>query len=469
MEHTTRQRYSPATFRAPTFHDATLRFREGEDTPRAYLERCLAVIEAREPEVRAWVTLNIEGACKAADAATARWRAGRPLSPIDGMPIGIKDLFETRDMPTEMGSPMFKGNNPGRDTAHVRALREAGAVVLGKTVTTELGMSHPGPTTNPFDPSRTPGGSSSGSAAAIGAGMVPAAIGSQVVGSVIRPASFCANWAIKPTIGALNRGERQGLSHSHLGVHAGSAEDLWQVAIEIALRAGGDPGAPGLFGAAAPPDPAKPARLILLEGEGWAQVEPATRAAFERVLTAVLGVGVAILRRTDNPLIEAFEASIADAMALTRDICAYEMRWTLENLVEKDPGGISDSLRARMMLGRTITLDAYRDLLRRRAEARARLAALAPLADGFIAPASLGPAPRLGDTGGSQGGILHTTGDPTYNAASSILGAPAVTVPVMAVGGLPVGVQVMGQQHADERVVAIARWLAEAVPAVEVD
>ncbi|MFN3390038.1 MAG: amidase family protein, partial [Allosphingosinicella sp.] len=200
-----------------------------------------------------------------------------------------------------------------------------------------------------------------------------------------------------------------------------------------------------------------------------AKVEPSTRVAFERVLTAVLGVGVAILRRTDNPLIEAFEASIADAMALTRDICAYEMRWTVENLVDKNPSGVSESLRARMVLGRTITLDAYRDLLRRRAEARVRLAAFAPVADGFIAPAALGPAPRLGDPGGSQGEILHTTGDPTYNAASSILGAPAVTVPVMAVGGLPVGVQVMGQQHADERVVAMARWLAEAVPAVEVD
>jgi Asp-tRNA(Asn)/Glu-tRNA(Gln) amidotransferase A subunit family amidase len=469
MDHTTRQRYSPTTFRAPTYHDATRGFADGTDTPRAYLERCLAVIDAREPEVKAWVTLNIEGARTVADAASARWKAGHPLSPIDGMPIGIKDLFETKDMPTEMGSPMFKGNNPGRDTAHVRALREAGVVVLGKTVTTELGMSHPGPTTNPFDATRTPGGSSSGSAAVIGAGMVPAAIGSQVVGSVIRPASFCANWAIKPTIGALNRGERQGLSHSHLGVHAGSPQDMWQVAIEIALRAGGDPGAPGLYGAVVPPAAVKPARLILLEGEGWAKVEAATREAFERVLAAVTAADVVVLRRGDHPLIKAFEVSIADTMALTRDICAYEMRWTLENLVEKNPAGISDSLRARMMLGRTITLDGYRNLLRRRSEARARLAALAPVADGFIAPAALGPAPRLGDTGGSQGEIVHTTGDPTYNAASSILGAPAVTVPVMAVGGMPVGVQVMGQQHADERTVAIARWLADAVPAVEVD
>src|SRR3546814_123250 len=161
------------------------------------------------------------GAMAAAEASDRRWRDGTPLSPIDGMPVGVKDLYMTRDMPTQMGSPLYAGRSTGEDSACVQALRLAGAVVLGKTVTTELGFSHPGPTTNPFDPARTPGGSSSGSAAAVGAGMVPAAIGSQVVGSVIRPAGFCANTAIKPTLGALHRGERQGLSHSHLGVHAG--------------------------------------------------------------------------------------------------------------------------------------------------------------------------------------------------------------------------------------------------------
>ena len=127
-------------------------------------------------------------------------------------------------MPTQMGCAAFEGNFPKRDSALVRALRDAGAVILGKTVTTELGGAHPGPTTNPFDALRTPGGSSSGSAAAIGAGMIPAAIGTQVGGSVIRPASYCGNWALKPTQGALNRGERQGYSQSTVGVHAGSPD-----------------------------------------------------------------------------------------------------------------------------------------------------------------------------------------------------------------------------------------------------
>jgi Asp-tRNA(Asn)/Glu-tRNA(Gln) amidotransferase A subunit family amidase len=214
--------YSPQLFEPLTFFDMTPRFRDGSDTPRAYLERCLAVIADREPVVKAWVVLNPSGAREAADASTERYRRRRPISSIDGMPIGIKDLIETKDMPTGHGCAAFAGNYTRRDSAIVRALRDAGAVILGKTVTTEMGGAFPGPTTNPFDPGRTPGGSSSGSAAVIGACMVPAAIGTQVGGSLIRPASYCGNCGLKPTMGALHRGERQGYSQSHVGVHAGS-------------------------------------------------------------------------------------------------------------------------------------------------------------------------------------------------------------------------------------------------------
>src|SRR5215469_2426739 len=235
MSSTPSRSYDPRTFKALSFHDAAQRFRDSTDTPRAYLERCLEMIREREPVVKAFVAFNDAGARAAADASSARWRSGRPLSQIDGMPIGIKDLLETKDMPTELGCAAFAGNFPKRDNAAVWALREAGAVILGKTVTAELGGAHPGPTTNPFDPAHTPGGSSSGSAAAIGAGMVPAAIGSQVGGSIIRPASYCANYALKPTQGGINRGERQAISMSTHGPHAGCLEDMWAVAIEIAM------------------------------------------------------------------------------------------------------------------------------------------------------------------------------------------------------------------------------------------
>ena len=156
------------------------------------------------------------------------------------MPIAVKDVIQTRDMPTKFGSPIFENHETGFDSASVDALRRAGAVILGKTVTTEFAFVKPGPTRNPFDTSKTAGGSSSGSSAAVGAGMVPVALGNQVVGSVIRPAAFCGNYAMKPTLGALHMGEGLGLSQLHLGVHAASLRDMWAVAAEIAERAGGD-------------------------------------------------------------------------------------------------------------------------------------------------------------------------------------------------------------------------------------
>ena len=197
-----------------TFHDRRADFLAGHDSPRDYLERCLNTIDRLEPTVQAWVCLNKEGAREAADAASARYAAGAPLSPIDGMPVGIKDVLQTHDMPTTLGSPIFEGRHTGMDTASVNALRLAGAAIVGKTVTTEFAFMVPGPTTNPYCEDATPGGSSSGSAAAVGAGMVPVALGNQVVGSVIRPAGYCANIAIKPTLGALHGGE--GLSLSQL-------------------------------------------------------------------------------------------------------------------------------------------------------------------------------------------------------------------------------------------------------------
>ena len=170
------------------FFSAAANFAAGNDTPREFIERCLAHVEEFEPAVGAFVCHDIAAARAAADRSAARWRDGRPLSPIDGMPLGIKDIIETADMPTEQGSPLFVGWRTGRDAASVAALREAGAVILGKVVTTEFAATEPRGTRNPWDRERTPGGSSSGSAAAVACGMVPAALGTQVVGSILRPA-----------------------------------------------------------------------------------------------------------------------------------------------------------------------------------------------------------------------------------------------------------------------------------------
>ncbi|WP_372623313.1 amidase [Falsiroseomonas sp.] len=460
--------YSPHTFKALSFHDATPRFADGTDTPRAYLERCLETIAEREPVVRAWVVMNEAGAREAADASTARWKAGKPLSAIDGLPIGIKDLLETRDMPTQMGCDAYRGNFPVRDNAGVWALREAGAVVLGKTVTTELGGTHPGPTTNPFNPSHTPGGSSSGSAAVVAARMVPAAIGTQVGGSIIRPASYCGNVALKPTQGAINRGERQATSMSTHGVHAGCIEDMWQVAIEVARRAGGDPGRLGLFGPMAPPPARRPLTLAVMETEGWPALDSDSRTAFEQVVEQLRSQGMTVLRRSDHHLLESFERAIDGAQALANAVTGWENHWSIRNLVAQKPEGVSARTKAVLKAAERMTPEDYRARLMQREEVRRRHEALAPLVDALIAPASPGPAPVwTGETPG-QPPAGRPTGDSVFNSPSSILGAPAVTTPLTAVRGLPMGIQLVGQPHTDAGITAIARWMMETVERVVV-
>jgi Asp-tRNA(Asn)/Glu-tRNA(Gln) amidotransferase A subunit family amidase len=460
--------YDPKTFQPLTFHDVRPRFRDGVDTPRAYLERAIETIAAREPVVKAFAHLNYETARAAADLSTARWKTGKPLSPIDGMPVAIKDLLETKDMPTEMNCAAFRGNFPKRDNAAVWALREAGAVVFGKAVTAELGGTHPGPTTNPWDPARTPGGSSSGSAAAIAARMVPAALGTQVGGSVIRPAAYCGTLALKPTQGGINRGERQATSQSTTGVHAGSIEDLWQVAIEIARRCGGDPGRPGLMGPFTTPAAAKPQRLIVLETEGWAELDAPSKSAFGMLLDQLRDAGITLLGRQDHPWIEALEQAIRNGRATCNGCTNWENRWYQRNLLDQFPDGMSERAKRTLARAEAMSVDDYRGALADRASAQLRHAAVAPLADAAITLSCPGPAPLWpGDTPGKPL-AARPTGDFVFNAPSSMLFAPAITMPLLSVDGLPVGVQLMGQQHEDARITGLARWVLAAVKPIVV-
>ncbi len=460
--------YDPRSHRQPTFHDRLPAFADGRDSPRAYLERCLEVIAARDPVVKAFATLNVAGARSAADASTARWKSGNPLSAIDGMPIGIKDLLETKDMPTEMGCDAYRGNFPKRDNAAVWALRQAGAVIVGKTTTAELGGTHPPATTNPFDPSRTAGGSSSGSAAAVGAGMLPAAIGTQVGGSIIRPAAFCGNFALKPTQGAINRGERQATSMSTHGPHAGSIEDMWQVAIEIARRVGGDRGAPGLYGPDHAPTAHKPDRLIVLETAGSARTDEASKAALEALLEGIAKQGVTLLRRRSEPLVERLEAAIADAERIAGAITGWENRWAQRALVDLHPDGVSQRAKAVLARAEAMTPDDYRALLIERETAQAAHRAIGPIGDAVITLACPGPAPLWSPDKPSEPLKPRPTGDAIFNYPSSMLFAPVVTLPMLAVGGMPVGVQLMGQMHEDARITGVARWLSSIVAPVSV-
>jgi Asp-tRNA(Asn)/Glu-tRNA(Gln) amidotransferase A subunit family amidase len=453
-----------------SFRDASRRFATGRETPRDYLERCLAVIDEREPTVRAWAALNIPGARDAADRSTERWRERRPLSLIDGIPIGIKDLLETHDMPTQMGCKAFAGNHPRRDNAAVRALREAGAVIVGKTVTAELGGTHPGPTTHPLDPTRTPGGSSSGSAAAVGAGMVPATIGTQVAGSIIRPASYCGNWALKPSQGAINRGERQATSMSTHGVHASTCDDMWHVAIAIANRAGGDPGAQRLHGPERAPLKRRPQTVAFMETEGWHTIDAGTLIALDQVLNYLTtAVGVPVQRRHTNSALDHFEQAIVGLRDVALDITAWENHWALAERLPQDPDGFSDRAKANLAHAESLGVDGYQDRLRYRRTVRAAYDEVMNEAEVIISLASPGPAPHWqGDTPGEPL-AEWPTGDPVFNAPSSLLGTPVVTVPLLTIHGLPVGLQVMGRRGSDADVTAIARWLASTVPHVNVD
>jgi Asp-tRNA(Asn)/Glu-tRNA(Gln) amidotransferase A subunit family amidase len=445
--------YDPRSHSRLSFSAARRAFLEGTDTPRAFLERCIELIETDERDVKAFVTTNIPGARTAADASVTRYEAGRPRSVVDGLPIAIKDLFETQDLPTQMNSRLFSDWHTGRDSAHVYVLRRAGALVVGKTVTTEFAMATPGPTRNPFDTTRTPGGSSSGTSAAVGAGMVPVGTGSQVRGSIIRPAGYCANYALKPTFGALNQQGGHGLaapSQCVLGVHAATLTDCWEAAFFISSSAGGDPGYPGLYGEPTLGPAKKIDRLIRLDTLGWEGTEPQTRDEFERFIRGVEALGVEVLSRRDDERIEALERSMASIPDFMFPIFRWEMRWPGWVFRERGAHLMAPSVVERLARADEMSIEDYRRALEQRAGLCRAFAAAAELADAFVTLCSQGPAP-----------VGMPVGDPVFSDISSNTLSPAMALPLLAVDGLPLGVQLVGMPHQDFRLAQQARWLAE--------
>jgi Asp-tRNA(Asn)/Glu-tRNA(Gln) amidotransferase A subunit family amidase len=426
-------------------------FRTGKSSPRAYLDDTLARIAQREPEIGAFVSLNKQGAISAAEAASARWRDGRPLSPIDGMPVAIKDIIETADMPTGQGSPLFEGHESRRDSASVHALREAGAVIIGKTTTTEFAATHPWhETKNPHDGTRTPGGSSSGSAAAVGSGMVPAALGTQVVGSILRPSSFCGAVGFKPSVGAINRsGSHDHFSQSCQGAIGATLADTWAVLRAIADRAGGDPGYVGLAGDANFSKRTKP-RLGVLETGGWSLTSEGARKAFADTKARLAKIGIEPQGRADDPDIEALEKAIADARALTLAINAWEGRWPLNTYADFGAAKLSVEARERLKTAQAMTQRQYSEVLERRSAARVAYAKAINRYDAFVTLGACGAAP-VG---------LGSTGNPAMNVAASLLGCPALTLPLLEDERLPLGLQLLGGVDRDAALFEVAGWIA---------
>jgi Asp-tRNA(Asn)/Glu-tRNA(Gln) amidotransferase A subunit family amidase len=438
-----------------SFVRAVAAFRDGSRTPRDFLELCLKTIAKRDREIEAFVTLSAAAARKAADASTRRYRAGKPLSPVDGCPIAIKDIIATADMPTQMNSPIYKGWRPKADAACVAALRQAGAVIVGKTVTTEFAIGRSGPTKNPFDTTRTPGGSSSGSAAAVACGMVPAALGTQTQGSVLRPAAYCGVVGFKPTHGVLHTGGIHLLSTTsdHLGVIAATVEDAWRVAAQISLQAA-SPGVGFISGAADPaPAPHQPRKLIRLFTRGWTETDNDTRAAFEDVVNRLKMRGIDITSRQEDAEVEVLEEQLETELDGHTDLIAYEMRWPFEDYVARY-GSKMVGPRIRELLARAgdMTTGDYEALLAVRQRLQRSAAAVLARCDGFLTLACSGPAPRG----------LAQTGSRTFPSYASWLGLPAFSVPLLQVNGLPVGVQLIGRAGADSTLCATAQWMTSA-------
>ena len=435
-----------------SFVEHSQQFQSGKDSPVNILQKNLAMIERRESEVKAFMTLaDSDELLAQARASEARWRANTQLSPLDGATVAIKDIIETRDMPTGQGSPLWENFHSRRDSATVQALRAGGAIILGKTTSTEFAATEVyHATTNPNDPGRTPGGSSSGSAAAVASGMSTVALGSQVVGSTLRPASFCGCVGFKPTFGALNRGGTyDNLSQSCVGLFGRSITDVWALAQMLASRVGGDPGHMPLQGTVSLPVARAPKRLVILQTDGWRVADPASRKEFEAQVQKLRAAGVECVGREDNVLISAVEDAIKDVMQLTIRLTAWESLWPLGGYVAECPEKISEAMHNRLAQATKLTRADYVSDLKTRADIRAKYHELQESFDGVIALSATGVAP-VG---------LSVNGSPAMNVPASLLGVPALSLPELSDQNLPLGLQVIGWQGGDDVVFSLANWI----------
>jgi Asp-tRNA(Asn)/Glu-tRNA(Gln) amidotransferase A subunit family amidase len=426
-------------------------FLASRDTPRDFLERCLDVIARRDKTVRAFVTLNKAAARKAADAATKRYKAGTPLSPVDGCPVAVKDIIATADMPTQMNSPAFKGWQSGQDAACVAALRKGGAVIVGKTVTTEFAIGYSGPTTNPFDETRTPGGSSSGSAASVGVGMTPVALGTQTQASTLRPASYCGAVGFKPSLGQLHLAGVHPLSATadHLGIIGATLGDVWRTASQISLGIG-SPGRRFLQGAGAQvPTAYKPRKLVRLYTRGWSEIADDAKRPFEAAVDALATQGVQISSRDTDPRIAALEDALSVDVDGALDIVAYELRWPFEDYIARFGNVIGERLHGLVKRANEMTPAGYERLLDTRTAMRRHWCEALGDADGVITLSSSGPAIKG----------LDYTGSRTFLVYGSWLGLPAFSLPMFQSDHLPFGLQVIGKPDADGELASVAHWI----------
>lgn len=400
-----------------------------EAATRARLERCAE----REDEIGAWVHLDAEGALARARALDA----GPVRGPLHGVALGVKDIFAVRDLPWRSGSPIWRDRVAGFDAGSVALARGAGAVILGKTETTEFAGYKPSRTRNPVVPGATPGGSSSGSAAAVAAGMVPLALGTQTSGSVIRPAGFCGVVGFKPSFDLIETGGISVFARSFdtVGVFARSVPDA-------AL------GAEALTGLALQPVSPDLSALSLFRSPVWAQATPALQAAWAEFEDR-LGQSVPLARAPFSPALVDEMAGIPDLHARVMAVEAFE---ALNHEFSIAPELLSQGLRAQIESGAAQTPELRHADRRKMTDLRLRAMDETGAGDVWLTPATTGAAPPF-ESG---------TGDPIFNRIWSLLGFPCCTVPILRdAGNRPMGVQVVGRHGDDHAVLSVAHWLME--------
>ncbi len=404
----------------------------GELSAEAVVQSCLDRIAAREPVVRAWVHLDREQALAAARECDKKGKGGA----LNGVPFGVKDIFDTSDMPSGYGSPIYTGCRPGFSASAVSLPRAAGAILLGKTVTTEFANRHPGPTSNPHNPAYTPGGSSSGSAAAVADFMVPLAIGTQTGGSVIRPAAYCGVVGFKPSYGLFPPAGMHVNTESldTVGAMARSVEDI------------------ALFRAAMmaipyekPRMPERPPRLALCRTMHWDRALPEGKAILEAAAARLKAAGAEIIDAELPP-------DCAGISEIQRRHSAFEAPRNHAPELHRHAALLSADLLedGRIAAGRRLSLADFRTAWRDADRARAAAQDWAGGFDAILTPPAPGQAPRT----------LASTGDAIFNSLWTVLYMPCLTLPAGAgPDGLPVGIQLVGRRHDDRRLLDIGLWV----------
>ncbi len=415
----------------PTALAAAKAIAAGSLTAEALTIACLDRILFREPVVHAWTYLAAEAALAQARALDRQSGGG----PLKGLPIAVKDLIDTGDMPTAYGSKLYADHRPARDASCVALARSHGAIVMGKTVTTEFAYFDPGPTANPHNPGHTPGGSSSGSAAAVADGMVPLAFATQTAGSIIRPAAYCGCVGYKPTFGMLDvTGIRPfAVSLDTLGVLAADVADAAFFAAVLAGRPGLRVDGLDLT----------PPRIGLCRTPEWPAAEPAMRKRLEETAERSNRAGCSLIEVT---LPQSFER-LGQAQWT---VMAFEAARSTHAEMRTDPAGVSPKMRALAEAGAALPADDYDAARKLAADALAGLDEAMAEVDLLLVPAAPGEAPAG----------LSATGDPLFNRGWSLLGVPCVALPCgTGPQGLPLAVQLVGRRGGDCRLLAAAAWM----------